>query len=216
MKKLSLFFIAAILGALVMNSCSIEQRYHRTGFNVNWNTTHVKIKKDKNKIDSEIELSDEMSSQNNIIISVKEKNALTYSDLNDNSIAENSGELVLLNENKVNEVPVNSSNKADQKFVEYNSSKVSRKETVNSAKSNSSIKKRIENHSEMKEQIRQKSAFDDDNTILCVVLAFFIPPLAVYLFEGSWTKRCTVNLILTLLCGLPGLIHALVVILGDK
>jgi uncharacterized membrane protein YqaE (UPF0057 family) len=49
--------------------------------------------------------------------------------------------------------------------------------------------------------------------VLLVILAFFLPPLAVYLYEGSWTKRCTTNLILTLLCGLPGLIHALIVIL---
>lgn len=56
----------------------------------------------------------------------------------------------------------------------------------------------------------------ETDTWLLVVIAFFIPPLAVYLYEGEWTKRCTVNLILTLLCGLPGLIHALVVILGNK
>jgi uncharacterized membrane protein YqaE (UPF0057 family) len=56
----------------------------------------------------------------------------------------------------------------------------------------------------------------ETDKVLLVVLCFFLPPLAVYLYEGSWTKRCTVNLILTLLCGLPGLIHALVVILGDK
>ena len=54
---------------------------------------------------------------------------------------------------------------------------------------------------------------DQPDKVLLVILAFFLPPLAVYLYEGSWTKRCTTNLILTLLCGLPGLIHALIVIL---
>jgi uncharacterized membrane protein YqaE (UPF0057 family) len=57
---------------------------------------------------------------------------------------------------------------------------------------------------------------NEPDTVLLVVLCFFIPPLAVYLYEGEWTSRCTVNLILTLLCGLPGLIHALVIILGNK
>ena len=52
------------------------------------------------------------------------------------------------------------------------------------------------------------------STGVLVLLALFIPLLAVYLYEGSWTKRCTVNLILCLLCGLPGVIHALIVVLG--
>jgi uncharacterized membrane protein YqaE (UPF0057 family) len=56
----------------------------------------------------------------------------------------------------------------------------------------------------------------DDNTILLVVLCFFIPFLAVYLYEDAWTNRVTINLILTLLCFVPGFIHALVVILGKK
>lgn len=48
---------------------------------------------------------------------------------------------------------------------------------------------------------------------LLIILAIFIPPLAVYFAEGqTWTKAVTLNLILTLLCGLPGMIHALIVV----
>lgn len=54
---------------------------------------------------------------------------------------------------------------------------------------------------------------DDVDRVVIIILCFFIPPLAVYLHEGSWTSRCTINLILTLLCGLPGVIHALLVVL---
>lgn len=56
----------------------------------------------------------------------------------------------------------------------------------------------------------------DDNTLLLVILALLLPPLAVYLYFDEWNKTCTLNLILTLLCGLPGVIHALIVILGKK
>lgn len=52
-----------------------------------------------------------------------------------------------------------------------------------------------------------------------ILLMFLVPfgtTISMYLYEGSWTKRVTTNLILTLLCGLPGLIHALVVIFGNK
>lgn len=52
--------------------------------------------------------------------------------------------------------------------------------------------------------------------VLLIILAILLPPLAMYLYEGSWTGRCWLNLVLTLLCGIPGIIHALVVILGGK
>lgn len=52
--------------------------------------------------------------------------------------------------------------------------------------------------------------------ILLILLVPFGTTISMYLYEGSWTKRVTTNLILTLLCGLPGLIHALVVIFGNK
>jgi len=56
----------------------------------------------------------------------------------------------------------------------------------------------------------------DTSTLLLVILALLLSPVAVYLYEGSWTNRVTLNLILWLLCGLPGVIHALIVILGNK
>ncbi|UJR23514.1 hypothetical protein I4U23_026509 [Adineta vaga] len=51
------------------------------------------------------------------------------------------------------------------------------------------------------------------STILLVILAFFIPPLAVYLHQGSCNNTTLINLILTILFWLPGFIHALWVIL---
>jgi uncharacterized membrane protein YqaE (UPF0057 family) len=55
-----------------------------------------------------------------------------------------------------------------------------------------------------------------DTILLVLICLLGFSPIAMYLYEGDWTKRCTTNLILWLLCGLPGFIHALVVILGKK
>jgi uncharacterized membrane protein YqaE (UPF0057 family) len=56
-----------------------------------------------------------------------------------------------------------------------------------------------------------------DDTILYVILALLLPPLAVFLYEGqNWTDRCTLNLILTILCWIPGVVHALLVILDNR
>jgi uncharacterized membrane protein YqaE (UPF0057 family) len=52
-----------------------------------------------------------------------------------------------------------------------------------------------------------------DDTLLLVILCFFIPPLAVYLKYDEAGKPFIVNVILTLLCGLPGVIHALIHVL---
>jgi len=54
------------------------------------------------------------------------------------------------------------------------------------------------------------------NTLLLVILAILLPPLAVYLFEGKITSHFWISLILTLLFWLPGVIYALVIILGNK
>ena len=54
------------------------------------------------------------------------------------------------------------------------------------------------------------------NTLLLVILAILLPPLAVYLHEGEINNRFWISLILTLLFWLPGVIYALIVILGDE
>ena len=52
------------------------------------------------------------------------------------------------------------------------------------------------------------------NTLLLVILAILLPPLAVYLHEGVINTKFWISLLLTLLFWLPGVIHALIVILG--
>ena len=50
------------------------------------------------------------------------------------------------------------------------------------------------------------------NKLLLVILAFLLPPLAVGLHSGLG-KNFLINLILTIIFWLPGVIHALIVIL---
>jgi len=61
---------------------------------------------------------------------------------------------------------------------------------------------------------QNKSLRDDDEMILYIVLAIFIPPLAVYLYEDSIGTNFWIDLILTLLFWLPGVIFAFLVIAG--
>lgn len=52
------------------------------------------------------------------------------------------------------------------------------------------------------------------NTLLLVILAILLPPLAVYLHQGVINSKFWISLLLTLLFWLPGVIYALIVILG--
>lgn len=53
----------------------------------------------------------------------------------------------------------------------------------------------------------------DDNKTLAIILSFFCPPLAVYLYEGDFSTHAIIALVLWLLFWVPGVIYALYVIL---
>jgi uncharacterized membrane protein YqaE (UPF0057 family) len=63
---------------------------------------------------------------------------------------------------------------------------------------------------------RRAGKDNDTSTLLLVIIAILLPPLAVGLYEGEVNKRFWIDLILWLLFYLPGLIYALVIILGNK
>jgi uncharacterized membrane protein YqaE (UPF0057 family) len=51
--------------------------------------------------------------------------------------------------------------------------------------------------------------------ILKVILSILLPPVAAFLQVGV-SKHFWINIILTLLGGIPGMIHALWLVLGNK
>ena len=62
----------------------------------------------------------------------------------------------------------------------------------------------------------EKKAEPVASTVLQVIFAILIPPLGVYLHEGEINKRFWIDLLLTLLFFLPGMIYALIIVLGDN
>jgi len=98
----------------------------------------------------------------------------------------------------------------------YNDKDVKRtKPTLMSKLAEKSIKSKIKKAIK-KDNSSQKSATDTIIYLLLILLVPFGSTISMYMYEGDWTKRVTVNLLLTFLCGLPGVIHSLVVILGNK
>ncbi|HEX7906178.1 MAG TPA: YqaE/Pmp3 family membrane protein [Chitinophagaceae bacterium] len=70
---------------------------------------------------------------------------------------------------------------------------------------------------EMKElkKANRKGNKEEVDKALLIILAILLPPLAVYLHQGEINNKFWISLILTLLFWLPGVIYALVVILGE-
>jgi uncharacterized membrane protein YqaE (UPF0057 family) len=203
MKKFALLLTAAFSMTLILDSCSVQKRYHRKGFTVNWNNASVNMKKNRKVVHSE-------SIQEEIVVFdskkieklTKKYHAPAKNDMVNNNTSHPSVIDLRLksSEDKIRENKI--SNKAST------IRELSKKDVRSTKKEAKKIIKVIK-----KEQKKQGSNTD---TALLVILALFFPPLAVYLYEGSWTDRCTINLILSLLCGLPGIIHALVVVLEGR
>lgn len=68
---------------------------------------------------------------------------------------------------------------------------------------------------EARKAIMKAFRADGDNTVLLVILALFIPPLAVYLHQKAINTKFWISLLLTLLFFLPGVIYAILVITGN-
>ena len=68
---------------------------------------------------------------------------------------------------------------------------------------------------ELKKAKSNMNAEPVTNTLLLVIIAILLPPLAVYLHQGEINSKFWISLLLTLLFYVPGLIYSLVVILGD-
>lgn len=61
-----------------------------------------------------------------------------------------------------------------------------------------------------------KKSADDVPDVVIILLCLFIPPLAVYLIKGDIDNDFWINLVLTFLCGIPGIIHAFIVYSKNK
>ena len=191
MKKL---FVAVIIAG-ILGSCSMDKRLYRPGYNVKWNNATAKAETNKKATETPV-------LENESLVTVSEE---THTASSDNSfIPLSKPKNVFFESNKeTTETVISSSNST------INTNDVAKQY------SKKELKKAL-----IKEYKNATTTTNDDNTLLYVLLTLLVPfgsTISMYLYEGhQWTSRVTTNLILSLLCFLPGVIHALVVILGRK
>jgi uncharacterized membrane protein YqaE (UPF0057 family) len=88
--------------------------------------------------------------------------------------------------------------------------------TIESEWKNKSAKEKRTARKELKQALKAaKASASSGETVLLVILAILLPPLAMALYDGI-SSRFWISLLLWLLFILPGIIYTLVVILGGK
>ena len=201
MKKLLL--VVLVVG-FAISSCSIEKRLHQKGFNVEWNKNLGSLKKDKK------EKQDYVSSEAVEEIAVVSNKTTKTPSVNNNSAISVDG--VTLNESNdasvfVEDITTNEVNSEVSSVV--NNTKT---EKVNSSSKVSSSKEVASNKTMNSTKIVKKANNKDVSKGLLYLLCFFIPWLAVGLATDWDVKTVVINILWTCLCGIPGIIHAIIIV----
>lgn len=215
MKKITLLSIVSIL---LLGACTLEKRIYRNGYNVQW---HASLKSQlKAPKDAQLEQEEHVEKDLSILVEKKVKDAFTSSTPTKNQEVLEGAELTLTtaaSESMKNEVEVKTPSylktvvlaKTEaqtpvfQHFVKAQSSKASHIVAKQSFKT-----KQLHKHLNNLNQSSQ----DDIPMILIFILCFVFPPLAVGLATNWDTTTIIYNLLWCLLCGFPGVIHAIIIV----
>ncbi len=200
MKKL---LLAVLVVGFAISSCSIEKRLHQKGFNVEWNKNLGSLKKDKK------EKQDYVSSEAVEEIAVVSNKTTKTPSVHNSAISVDG---VTLNESNdasvfVEDITTNEVNSEVSSVV--NNTKT---EKVNSSSKASSSKEVASNKTMNSTKIVKKANNKDVSKGLLYLLCFFIPWLAVGLATDWDVKTVVINILWTCLCGIPGIIHAIIIV----
>lgn len=215
MKKITLLSIVSIL---LLGACTLEKRIYRNGYNVQWHASlksQLKAPKDAQLTQEELVVNDA-----SILVEKKVKDALNSPTPTKNQELVEGAELTIttteagLMKNVVEvKTPSNLKTSVLTKtkeqtpvidyFVKNQSSKAS----------HSSIKQSFKTkHLHKQLKALSQSSQDDIPMILIFILCFVFPPLAVGLVTNWDSTTIIYNLLWCLLCGFPGVIHAIIIV----
>jgi uncharacterized membrane protein YqaE (UPF0057 family) len=197
MKKI-LLVAASIL--FLVASCTVEQRVYRNGFNVQWHAMNGHSKKDKNVELTSIEETETVAK---VVISPKDnsKTASVYEMPTQEviTVAQNDEASIQSNSIATTAPVVNVKGMADQTIAVNQDIKESKQISKQEIKA-------------LKKAVKSQKKSDDVPIGLLYVLCFFIPFIAVGIATDWDVTTVIVNLLWTLLCGIPGIIHALIIV----
>jgi uncharacterized membrane protein YqaE (UPF0057 family) len=197
MKKI-LLITASIL--FMVASCTVEKRVYRNGFNVQWHAMNGHSKKDKN---TEITSIEEVETVAKVVISPKEnsKTASVYELPTQEVVAVAQNDEASIQSNSIATTP------------QVVSVKGMANHTISVNQKNNEVKQISKQ--EMKalhKAVKSQKQSDDVPIGLLYILCFFFPFIAVGIVTDWDLYTILINLLWSLLCGIPGIIHALIIV----
>lgn len=209
MKKIILFSLISVIlvscgtSNSVVNNGLFQKRKYTSGWFIKKNKQHKKTEAEKENL---------AFSNDERAIKKEEVSVLPVASINQNSQLDNTAKKET---KKIVSAPLNKVSSSAPKRTEKQSQ-------LNTENGNNTITvSTIQDHETSTEKPLLKNTKEEDKSnnlddtmlILLVILAFLIPPLAVWLASKD-TTQLIISIILTLLFWLPGIIHALLVVFG--
>jgi uncharacterized membrane protein YqaE (UPF0057 family) len=205
MKK---FTLLSLVSLLLLGACTIEKRVYRNGYNIQWHTS-LKVKNQQPEQVANEEISAVNSQQEK---SMNEgKNSARVSLSTDAQISTLPVQGYKINapsqEFVVNQCSIEKQQLAavvQQHFVKESSSKAAHHAVKVDHKKAQRLTQALNKTSE--------NSKDYIPMIVLFILCFIFPPIAVGLATDWDTEIVIYNVLWTLLCGFPGIIHALIIV----
>jgi uncharacterized membrane protein YqaE (UPF0057 family)/DNA-binding winged helix-turn-helix (wHTH) protein len=205
MKK---FTLLSLVSLLLLGACTIEKRVYRNGYNIQWHTS-LKVKNHQPEQVANEEISAVNSQQEK---SMNEgKNSARVSLSTDAQISTLPVQGYKINapsqEFVVNQCSIEKQQLAavvQQHFVKESSSKAAYHAVKVDHKKAQRLTQALNKTSE--------NSKDYIPMIVLFILCFIFPPIAVGLATDWDTEIVIYNVLWTLLCGFPGIIHALIIV----
>lgn len=197
MKKNYLLLIALLI--VFASSCTITKRRYNSGYHIEWKHAATKVE----KINQDNELA---KVETNSIDAIKAEETSASSSIESNIAPANTTV-----SNPITVAPKSLTQKSVAKKSTRRSSNVSPAtfETPVQSKTSTEAFVPVTDHVDAAES----KALSEVDMVVLVILALLIPPLAVYLHQGSWNDMCWISLLLTILFWIPGVIFAFLIIL---
>lgn len=214
MRKIIQIVTLAIVGIALVSSCTVEKRLHTRGMSISWNSNWKKqqTKVEKEQLEAPVYAQNQDVIQENTTLDQPVLNKEVIASKNELHIATESTQEIVKNEDVAsvtNELPT-------KKSSTWSTSKNHQAATSNALKSPKTFAKIQTKETTNRVNGSGGGKASGGLLVLYIILCLFpfINLIPVYLTDGSVTLNFWVTLILDILGALPGIIFALLVVLG--
>lgn len=201
MKKKNILFLLLVVTAMLIQSCAIEKRIHRPGYSITKNTKTTSKSEPK-----------EYLAMNNVSLDEKQDDSEKDSKENSAKTTANSQKEIAkktAKQERKKHQPKTTKTQGED-LATTSSERKSEPTIMSSLNSNNDVRSsKPESYKELNTSKQESSNYKDEiMTIIVLLLCIFLPPVGVYIVTRE-LKVTLLNLVLTLLLFVPGLIHAL-------